>query len=400
MLQLAVTSFKANTYLVVEGTPNVDRFFIIQQGQVICKQGAAAVNSSKRLGPGDFIGVIPCMAGRSQMESVIALTDGTAIAVRRDQYPELIMRNTPVAMKIIRTFANNMREVNEELSRIALGRTVVDTAENIIGVAEFYDNEGMTDIATYAYYQYLKECPQGPSIELAKKRFIALKPRSKAVYYEPNNDLVRSYPQGTMIMAEHQRGQDMFIIQEGVVRITKVVDGAEVTLALLQKGDMFGEMALLEDKPRSASAIANEDCRLMTVNRANFLQMVSTQPQMISRLTTTLAERLWSMNRQLINTKITDPVEKLIDMLALQLEKLKRDFTAADVYQSDYSTTDLANMCSIPDHYKARAMIQFESDRHVKISGGKICVRDIPDLIEQAAFYRKRVEKKAAAVQQ
>ena len=48
----------------------------------------------------------------------------------------------------------------------------------------------------------------------------------------------------------------MFIIQEGAVRITKVVDGREVILAVLKKGDMFGEMALLENKPRSASAIA------------------------------------------------------------------------------------------------------------------------------------------------
>ncbi len=394
MLQLAVTNFSANTYLTIEGNSDADRFFIIQKGQVMCQQASDPSNTTK-LGPGDFIGVVPCMSGHSQIESAIAATDGSAIAVRRDQYPELIMRNTPVAIKIIRTFANNMRNVNEELSRITLGRSIVDTAENIIGVAEYYDNAGLTDIAAYAYYQYLKECPNGAGINKAKQRFVALKPRSKAVYYEPSNDLIRSYPKDTMIMAEHQRGQDMFIIQEGVVRITKVVDGSEVILAMLQKGDMFGEMALLEDKPRSASAIAHEDCRLMTVNHANFNQMVSTQPQMIFRLTTTLAERLWSMNRQLINTRISDPVEKLIDMLALQLEKQKKDFPKGTPYQTDLGTRDLVKMCSIPEYQQPAAMTKFESDIRIRIFGGKIIVRDVPDLIEQAAFYRKRMEKQA-----
>ena len=53
-----------------------------------------------------------------------------------------------------------------------------------------------------------------------------------------------------MIFSEAQSGSDMFIIQRGEVSITKVVNGNEVTLAVLKKGDMFGEMALIENKPR------------------------------------------------------------------------------------------------------------------------------------------------------
>lgn len=113
----------------------------------------------------------------------------------------------------------------------------------------------------------------------------------------------------------------MFIIQSGQVKISKVVDDNEVILAVLQRGDFFGEMALLENKPRSASAIAHEDCVLMAVNRKNFDQMVATQAQLITRLTITLAERLWSMSRQLTNAQLRDPMFKLFDMLALQLEK-------------------------------------------------------------------------------
>ena len=94
----------------------------------------------------------------------------------------------------------------------------------------------------------MKSCPHGVYLQHAKQRFIALKPTSKAVYFEAPKEAMRYYPKDTMIFSECQSGQDMFIIQDGQVKISKVVDGNEVVLAVLKKGDFFGEMALLENK--------------------------------------------------------------------------------------------------------------------------------------------------------
>ena len=201
---------------------------------------------------------------------------------------------------------------------------------------------------------------------------------------------MRTSPSNTMIMSECQKGSDMFIIQDGSVRITKVVDGKEITLALLKKGDMFGEMALLENKPRSANAIAHTTCRLMVVNKANFNHMVSTQPQMISKLTTTFAERLWAMYRQLSNTQLTDPREKLIDTIALQLEKLKVHPLKGESYQTGITVQDLMKLGGIPTEMQNSAYMQLQSDQTVKIINNQIVVPNVPELINQAAFYRKQ----------
>jgi CRP-like cAMP-binding protein len=75
------------------------------------------------LGPGDFIGVVSSMSGHSQIETAIAVTDVTLISVRRDQYSELIEKNTPVAMKIIYSFTRKMRYLDEALTRITLKKT-------------------------------------------------------------------------------------------------------------------------------------------------------------------------------------------------------------------------------------------------------------------------------------
>jgi CRP-like cAMP-binding protein len=384
-------NFRKDSYLVVEGKAESDRFFIIQSGKVRCyKAGDIHGEAQKMLGPGDFVGVIPCMSGHSQIETVTALTDVTGISVRRDQYPELIMHNTPVAMKIIRTFATRMRSMNETLTKLTLNNVVDDTPEHIFDVADYYDEAGQSDIAAYAYYQYLKACPEGINFKKAEERFIRLKPHTHAVYFESTPDLLRVYPKDTMIFSESQSGPDMFIIQEGQVKITKVVNGNEVTLAMLKKGDMFGEMALLENKPRSASAVAHEDCRLMVVNRQNFDQMVATQPQLIAHLTTMLADRLWSMYRQLDNANLRDPLQKLIDMLALQIEKAKMNLTSKTQYQTDLSVYDLANMCGIPKEQQMEGIFRLQKDSHIKIFGGKILVPDCLELVKQAAFYRKQ----------
>lgn len=391
MLQLSFVNFRRGSYLVVEGKADYNRFYIIQNGRVgIKKEVEVPTEDQKILGPGDFVGVVSCMANKSQIESAIALTDVVAISVLHEQYPELIQNNTPVAMKIIRTFANKMRTLNENLTKITLNNTVVSSNEQLFSVASYYDNAGKPDLAVFSYYQYLKACPTGEHVEQAKKRFVALKPKSKAVYFEPTTETVRNYPINTMIFSECQNGQEMFIIQEGQVKITKIVEGNEVILAVIKKGEFFGEMALLENKPRSACAIAHEDCKLMTINRQNFNQMVATQPQLIARLTTTLADRLWAMSRQMINTQIREPLHRLIDMLSLQIEKARIPVAKGTSYTLDISIYELANMCGIPQEQQATCLSQLMNDSRVKVNRNKITIPDCKELLDSAAFYRKQ----------
>ena len=397
MLQLSFVNFRKDSYLLVEGKTENDRFYIIQSGKVhTFRQGDVLSDSGSVLGPGDFVGVVPCMSSHSQIETAVAATDVVVISVRRDQYQALISKNTPVAMKIIRTFANRMRTVNEILTRLTLKNSMADSPERMYSIAAYYEKMGKTDLAVYGYYQYMKECPGGANIEKAKSRFVTLKARSHAVYFESPTGNLRNYPKDTMIFSECQSGQDMFIIQSGQVKISKVVDDNEVILAVLQRGDFFGEMALLENKPRSASAIAHEDCVLMAVNRKNFDQMVATQAQLITRLTITLAERLWSMSRQLTNAQLRDPMFKLFDMLALQLEKNRVPLGKNASHQFDLTPYDLAHMCGIPQEQQAIVLGQFIRDPRVRLVSNKIYIVDCRELMKASEFYRK--QKQSAPV--
>ncbi len=388
MLQLGFVNYTQGSYILVEGRQDNDRFYIIQKGQVRCSKSINAGLVSPNLGPGDFIGVIPCMSGHNQIENVFATTPVTLISVRKDQYSDLIQQNTPVAMKIIRTFANRMRTMNETLSQLTMKSVASETPDQLYDVAQYYEKNGMANIAVFAYYQYVVACPRGEHVEDATRKFKALSQRYPAPYLN-GGETVRTYQKNTMIFSECQSGSDMFIIQEGQVKITKIVNDNEVILAVLKKGDMFGEMALLENKPRSASAIAFEDCRLAVVNRANFEQMVTTQPQMISRLTTTLSDRLWALTRQLENTQIREPMHRLYDMLELQLEKA-HVHTQSGNYQLNITPYDLARMCGIPQEQQAAALNPFLNTNRVRVVGGNLYVADIEEVVKSADFFRRQ----------
>ena len=98
---------------------------------------------------------------------------------------------------------------------------------------------------------------------------------------------------GAVLFRAGDQGDAMYLIEQGKVRIyVQAKDGHEVTLTELYRGDFFGEMALLDGKPRSADARVTEDARLAVLSREHFLSFVSSNPNVALEMLTALANRL------------------------------------------------------------------------------------------------------------
>ena len=151
---------------------------------------------------------------------------------------------------------------------------------------------------------------------------------------------------------------------------------------------------LLEDKPRSASAIAHEDTVLMAVNKANFTRMVSNQPQLISKLTQILSERLWFVHKQLANTQLSDPLGRLYDALLIQLEKLRIPMSN-EAYTFDIGPKELGNMVGLPKEEVNLVMRKLFENSKVRIVDNRIHVSDIEEIEKQTKYFRKmeKIEK-------
>jgi len=396
-LQLTFVNYKKDSYIVVEGKPNADRFFIIREGKVRLSKDVEVVEEEggSILGPGDFFGVVSTMSSHSHIETAQAITDVTLISVMKEQYGQLIQNNTPVAMKIILQFSKRMRYLDEALTRLTLKSTAEEDVSHLYNVAEYYTRQSQYNQAYYAYSRYLKCCPQGENVPKARQLLAKVAPYAKDVKLDFKSDeFNRIYPKDNMIFSEGEPGEELFIIQKGSVKIAKIVDNNEVLLAVLKNGDIFGEMALLESKLRAACAVAYEECHVMAVNRANFERMVSTQPQIVSRLTTLLAERIWFIYKQLANTQIGDPVGRMYDALLIQLEK-KRIPIAPSTYTFDFGPKELVNMVGLAQSEGGMAFRKLTENKKVQVQNDKIHSTDVTDIFKQTEYYRKmeRIER-------
>ena len=391
-LQLSFVNFAAKSYIIVEGKRNADKFFIIRSGKVRLSKEVEIVTEEQgdTLGPGDFFGVVSTMSGQSHIETAQALTDVTLISVQKDQFSQLIQNNAPVAMKIILQFSKRMRYLDEALTRLTLKNNAVDDASHIYWVGEYYAKIKQYGQAFYAYQKYIKHCPKGDNVQTAVERLKKIAPYVKNVQQEPKpGEMMRIFEKDQIVFCEGEPGNELFIIQKGSVKIVKVTDDNEILLAVLKAGDIFGEMALLESKPRAAGAVAYENCQLMAVNRENFQQMIKSQPQLIARLTTLLSERIWLIYRQLANTQINEPLGKLFDMLQIQLDKKKIDISSATNYSFDFGLKELINMVGLNQGEASLVGKKMMENKAFQIMNDKLFVKDVKEIARQNAYYRK-----------
>ncbi len=107
------------------------------------------------------------------------------------------------------------------------------------------------------------------------------------------------FPAGHVLFREGDSGEDMFIIQAGRVSIKKRVRDAEAVLAVMEKGDFFGEMAVLERLPRSATAEVLEPSDIIVISSEIFGDMIKTNPEIAVRMLRKYSIRLRDTNKQL-----------------------------------------------------------------------------------------------------
>jgi CRP-like cAMP-binding protein len=406
-LQLAFVNFTRGSYIIVEGKRNADRFFIIRSGKVRLSKQVQIVEEEQGdiLGPGDFFGVVSTMSGHSHIETAQALTDITLISVQRDQFSQLIQGNAPVAMKIILQFSKRMRYLDEALTMLTLkNKATEEDSRHIFNVAEYYAKHNQFKQAFYAYHKYIKCCPNGENVKSAVERMKKIVPYIKSPQkdFKPD-EMVRSYEKDSIVFCEGEPGDELFIIQKGSVKIIKITENSEILLAVLKTGDIFGEMALLESKPRAAGAVAYEDCQLMVVKRDNFQHMIKTQPQLIAKLTTLLAERIWLIYKQLANTQISDPLGRMFDMLQIQIDKKRIDIDTTTSFFLDFGIKELVNMVGLGQGDGTLAAKKIMENHALQIQNDKLFVKDVREIVKQNAYFHKmqqleksRQEKKAA----
>ena len=125
---------------------------------------------------------------------------------------------------------------------------------------------------------------------------------------DPIKDSSENYATGDVIFRQGDLGTEMYIIQEGQVEIVKHIGGESHVLSRLDKGDFFGEMAILENVARSADAVAKSDVRVLAINGSRFDEMLRKNPEVAVRIIRKYSQRLREANA-LLERMVGKPID-------------------------------------------------------------------------------------------
>jgi CRP-like cAMP-binding protein len=369
-----------------------DCFYIIKQGTVVINRLVRALGNaeSDNLGPGDLFGIEAVMASRPHFDNAVAKSDCVLVTIKQEQFKQLIQTNTVSAIKISLQLSQRIRFLNALLASESAG-SLPDISNSdgnkLYLVGDYYFNRKMYNEAYYAWRKYLQCYPDGAYAAIAQSDIANFENKVTIPWIDYNDEGgIRKYPKGSVICMEGENSSEFFIVQKGRVKITKIIDDREMLLSVSGAGEIFGEMALLESKPRSANVIALEDCEMMVLGKDKFEASVTSHPQMVIRLTTLLSERIWYMSRQIRARTIPDLAARCCEMLAVHLEK-QNIYPNIAPHTFDFTAETFCEMCMIPGAEVKTTVLKLIHEDLIALADNKIVVKNKHEIMRRVKLY-------------
>lgn len=200
----------------------------------------------------------------------------------------------------------------------------------------------------------------------------------------------RVFQKGEIIFSEFEPGDAFYLIQSGRVQLVKIIGDIEKTLDILHPSEMFGEMAILEDSPRSATAIALDQIKVLEFNRANFEVLMMGNPQIALKLLKLFAKRIYDQKRRFMILTLDDPQARIADVF-LMLDETQ-PVIDRESERREFKTTmdDIAHWAGMTSDQAKDVLNHFVTQRRVEIFNEKIVVKNINDFQRFVNSRRKK----------
>ena len=193
----------------------------------------------------------------------------------------------------------------------------------------------------------------------------------------------REYPKGSVILFEADQGDTLYLVGAGQVKVVLIgEDGREVVLSVLGEGAFFGEMALLDDEPRSAHVIALDDSRLLLLRREDFRNRLRASPELAITLLRELSRRLRRADDRIGSLVLLDVSGRVADLLLQSAAEEKGDLITRRLTHHL-----IGQMIGASRETVSRAMKDFQDANWVMIERRRITLAD-RNALEQRAQAR------------
>ena len=183
---------------------------------------------------------------------------------------------------------------------------------------------------------------------------------------------------GDVLFNEGDRGEIMYLIREGKIKITKGKGDEEKTLAVLKEGDFFGEMAIIDGSPRSAGAVAVTPVSLLVIDKESFKEKLRENP-LIEYVLETLTRRLRTADEQIRLLTIKSEERRVLAHIITKAKETGRE-TEGGTEITPFSFENLANITGISESKVKDYVSKLIQVNLVTLRENSLIIRGVGDL--------------------
>lgn len=190
----------------------------------------------------------------------------------------------------------------------------------------------------------------------------------------------RSYPKGSVILFENDPGDSLFVVRSGRVKVVLIgEDGREVILGVLGVGQHFGELSLIDERPRSAHVIAMDDASLLVLRREDFRKRVESSPSVAWSLLMELSRRLRRADEKIGGLVLLDVPGRIARLLLDMAEE-----GGGPAIEKTLTHQTIAQMIGASRETVSRAMKDFQDSGWISVERRRITLANQPALEQRA----------------
>ena len=398
-------SYTKGSIIYFEGDID-DRVFILQKGHANITTTDVETRSqvSEQIRQGEFFGVKSAIGHFPREETVMTLDDVVCISMSSQEFEAMFSNNKQLIMKMLRVFSNQLRQIHKKTEAVMNNNETFNQMDGLLGVARAFFNDEKWQSCEDVCKTFLRLYPTEANNKelkdmLLKSNAYVKKGISSANEAEETatagaasgssikmfelpafKRFQKTYENGQVIITEFERGETFYLIQSGTVQLTKCINDANKNLDILKPGEFFGEMAILDNTPRSATCVARGHVECLEFNKANFEMLITGNPQLALILLKIFCKRIYDQKRRLRILVIADPQARIADVFCMFDEMNGTPIGADRRRKFQVSEQDIIHWSGLPPNTVKDELKRFVTSRKIEMFDTYILVNNIVDM--------------------
>ncbi|MCI6798139.1 MAG: Crp/Fnr family transcriptional regulator [Spirochaetia bacterium] len=380
-----------------------DRIYILQKGLVILTSNDIETGSpvTEQVKNGEFFGVKSSMGHFPREETATALQDSVVVTMTLREFEVIFSSNKDVILKMLRVFSGQLRQIHKKTESMLKNKLETNQADGMFSVAKSFYKDEQYRACCDVCIKYLTNYPTAPDKEAvakiyadAKLRAEKLKQRREKMGAIPTitegalkqfslpafNRFAKKYEPEEVIISEFEPGNSFYLIQSGEVQLVKCVNGTKKNLDILKPGEFFGEMAILDNSPRSATCMAIGNVECLEFNKENFSILITGNPQLALILLKLFCKRIYDQKRRLRILAIKDLALKVADVFLMYDEMEPVQNPAEHSRKFNITVSDVSHWAGLSPEVTRTEINKYVEKRKLEVFDTYMIVSNIAEL--------------------